>query len=80
MASHDRETLEAALIGYEQHKKEIEVKVQEIRSRLGGASAPKDPKASKPGRKARKPLSPEARERIAAAQRKRWAKSKKAAK
>ena len=55
----------------------------ELASILGGSSAsaksakePKEPKA----KKTKRTMSPEAKEKIAAAQRKRWAKQKKAAK
>ena len=48
----------------------------ELAAILGGSSAPtKAPKE----KKAKRTMSPEAREKIAAAQRKRWAKQKKAA-
>ena len=54
----------------------------ELAALLGGSSAPaktaKEPKAPK-AKKTKRVMSPEAREKIAAAQRKRWAKSKKAA-
>lgn len=53
----------------------------ELAALLGGSSksakAAKDPKAQKE-KKTKRVMSPEAREKIAAAQRKRWAKSKKA--
>ena len=54
----------------------------ELAALLGGSSAPaksaKEPKAPK-ANKTKRVMSPEAREKIAAAQRKRWAKTKKAA-
>ena len=54
----------------------------ELAAILGGSSAPakaaKEPKAPK-AKKTKRTMSPEAREKIAAAQRKRWAKQKKAA-
>lgn len=53
----------------------------ELAAILGGSSKPakaaKEPKAPK-AKKTKRTMSPEAREKIAAAQRKRWAKSKKA--
>jgi len=53
----------------------------ELASLLGGSSksvkSVKEPKASK-AKKTKRVMSPEAREKIAAAQRKRWAKAKKA--
>ena len=54
----------------------------ELASILGGLSASdksvKAPKVKPDGRKKKRTMSPEAREKIAAAQRKRWAKQKKA--
>ena len=54
----------------------------ELAAILGGSSASdksvKEPKAPK-AKKTKRTMSPEAREKIAAAQRKRWAKQKKAA-
>jgi len=55
----------------------------ELAAILGGSSAPakaaKEPKAPK-AKKTKRTMSPEAREKIAAAQRKRWAKQKKTVK
>lgn len=80
----DRTILEAALVGLEHQKSEIDAKVAEIRRRLRGLAAPKateasSPKAAKP--KAKRVLSPLARKRIAEATKKRWAeyRAKKAA-
>ena len=56
---------------------------KELANILGQASStPKAAKGAKPGKvkKTRRTMSPEAREKIAAAQRKRWAKSKRAKK
>ena len=54
----------------------------ELAAILGGSSKPaktaKEPKAPK-AKKTKRTMSPEAREKIASAQRKRWAKQKKAA-
>jgi hypothetical protein len=79
-AKQDTETLEMALVGFEQKKVEIEEKIREIKSLLGGSSAPAPKKgaakkvaaADAPVRK-RRPLSAAARKRIAIAQKKRWA-------
>ncbi len=80
----DADMLTHALLGYEHKKAEIEEKIREIRSRLGkgktsysSADEPEAP-AEKPanGRK-RRTLSAEARKRIAAAQKKRWAEHRK---
>ena len=84
----DRVVLEAALIGLEHQKSEIDAKVADIRKRLRGlgaavkAEAAAAPKAA-PGRRRRRKrtLSPAARKRIADATKKRWAeyRAKKAA-
>ena len=83
--SLDKATLEAALLGYQQHLQEIQAKMADIRRMLGqapasGPAAKRDAKVI-PGKKTQKHrMSPEGRARIAAAQRARWAKSKKAQK
>jgi hypothetical protein len=65
----DSSVLAAALIGYEQMKKDVEEKIADIRSRLNGGSGASD--APKPA--GRRTLSLKARRSISAAQRKRWA-------
>ena len=65
----DRETLEAALIGYEHAKKEIDTKIEELRTHLRGHLAPAAVSAPA-GKRAR---SAAVRKRMAAAQQKRWA-------
>ena len=73
----DSATLRAALAGYQQQLEQIESKMGELRRRLGkppGTAA----KAKKAPKKHR--ISPEGRERIAAAQRARWARANKAKK
>jgi hypothetical protein len=80
----DTETLEMALVGFEQKKVEIDEKIRQIKSLLGGAprSAPRQNIAAKaaesaaPARK-RRTLSVAARKRIALAQKKRWAEHRK---
>ena len=54
-------------------------RLHQVRSLLAGADGRKTKKATKPPR-SKRVLSPEARARIAAAQKARWAKAKKAAK
>jgi len=66
---NDTSLLEAALIGFEQMKRNVEEKIAGIRSQLSGGGAASAPAAQT----GRRPLSPAARRRIAAAQRKRWA-------
>jgi hypothetical protein len=83
-ANQDTETLEMALVGFEQKKVEIEEKIRQIKSLLGGspvsspkkAAAPKAKVAEAPARKKRT-LSAAARKRIALAQKKRWAEHRK---
>jgi hypothetical protein len=66
----DASFLEAALIGFEQMKRNVEEKIAEIRRQLGSGNGTQ---AAAPSQTGRRPLSPAARRRIAAAQRKRWA-------
>ena len=73
---NDPLVLEAALEGLELQKHRIEAQIQEIRSRLGKRSRT----SVEPARTATKrTLSTEARKRIAAAQKKRWAEYRKKA-
>ena len=77
----DTSVLEMALVGYEIEKQKIDEKIAEIRARLGGGKAAEKPPAQpRKARRRKRVLSPEARERIALAQRKRWAKHRKAKK
>jgi len=78
MARHtavDKSILEAALVGLEQQKSEIDAKMAEIRRRLRGlpAAAAGKSESAEPAPRAKRVLSPAARKRIAAATRKRWA-------
>jgi hypothetical protein len=66
----DQALLEAALVGYLHQKDQITAKIAEIQEQLGQGQAPKEPAGS--GDRSRG-MSPSARARIAAAQRKRWA-------
>jgi hypothetical protein len=83
-ASPDTTTLEAALVGLELKKNEIDGLIAKIKKQLGGkssstlsvSSAPAASKSHGAPRK-RRELSPEARKRIAAAQRRRWAEVRK---
>jgi len=57
----------------------IEAKMEELRRALAGSAAPRTSSGTlQPKTGGRRELSPEARERIAAAQRRRWAAYKKA--
>lgn len=64
----DAMVLEAAIIGLEQMKRDVDQKVADIRSRLGTHSGAGASQASP-----KRTLSAAARRRIAAAQKKRWA-------
>ena len=75
--TEDLSTLQMALVGYEVEKQRIEDKIREIQARLKGKPA-SSPAASSPKPAAvKRVLSPAARKRIAAAQKKRWAEHRK---
>ena len=69
--SEDLTTLQMALVGYQIEKQKIEGKIDEIQAQLRGKKISSSA-AERPAR-TRRVLSPEARKRIAAAQKKRWA-------
>jgi hypothetical protein len=76
--TEDLSTLQMALVGYEVEKQRIEEKIREIQARLKGKpasslAASAEPKAAG----VKRVLSPAARRRIAAAQKKRWAEHRK---
>jgi hypothetical protein len=85
MAKHSaaphHEILEAALEGLEAQRHKLDEKIAQVRSMLGGRAGKLATKAqswpveatSNGGAPKRRILSPEARQRIAAAQKKRWA-------
>lgn len=84
-ASPDTTTLEAALVGLELKRSEIDGLIAKIKKQLGGrpssaSMASMLPAAAKGQTAPRKKrvLSAEARKRIAAAQRRRWAEHRKA--
>jgi len=66
---YDPELLKAALVGYEHERAVIVEKIAEIQRQLGNRAAAPSTNGAKP----RRQMSPAARRRIAAAQRKRWA-------
>jgi hypothetical protein len=68
--------LEMALIGYEAQRQKIEEKIAEIRKQLGRDRTTPGPSVSE-AKPTRRDLSPAARRRIAAAQKKRWAEFRK---
>ncbi len=73
-SSADMATLEMALVGYQIEREKIDERIRQIQAQLKGkpAAPPTKVGESKPAGKKRT-LSPAARKRIAAAQRKRWA-------
>jgi hypothetical protein len=83
-ASPDTTTLEAALVGLELKRNEIDGLISKIKKQLGGKSSstlsvstvPSVAKSQSAPRKKRV-LSAEARKRIAAAQKRRWAEHRK---
>lgn len=66
----DTSFLEAALIGFEQMRRNVEDKIADIRRQLGSVDGTPAAARSQPGRRT---VSSAARRRMAAAQRKRWA-------
>lgn len=79
-SSQDLTTLQMALVGYEIEKQKIEEKIRQIQGQLKGKriALPSDAAGQRaPGVK--RVLSPAARQRIAAAQKKRWAEHRKRA-
>jgi hypothetical protein len=83
-ANQDTETLEMALIGFEQKKVEIDEKIAHLRALLGGSPVASTKKAAVSKKRAevapvakKRTLSAAARKRIALAQKKRWAEHRK---
>lgn len=79
-SSEDLSTLQMALIGYQMERQKIDEKIREIQSRLGGRRVAANDSISGAARSksgVKRVLSPEARKRIAAAQKKRWAEHRK---
>jgi hypothetical protein len=71
----DESILRAALLGYESQLQTINNQVAEVKRRLGQSAEPTT--AAKPnGKHTKHTISPEGRARIAAAQRRRWANTK----
>jgi hypothetical protein len=75
----DLTTLQMALVGYEFEKRKIEDKISELQARLKGKGRTNSASAAKPAGAVKRFLSPAARARIAAAQKKRWAEHRKRA-
>jgi hypothetical protein len=76
MAQSDLSLLQAALIGFQAEKEKIEQAIADLRQRIGSAASMRgigSAKTERRSRGGRRDLSPAARRRIAAAQKKRWA-------
>jgi cell division septum initiation protein DivIVA len=74
----DVTTLQMALVGYQYEKQKIEERIREIEAQLKGKhAAPSSQAAEKKAPGVKRVLSPAARKRIAAAQKKRWAEHRK---
>jgi hypothetical protein len=67
---NDPDLLAAALIGYQEKRKDIEARMSELRARIGGQPASAPPAEAGATKRT---VSPAARRRMAAAQKKRWA-------
>ena len=74
----DVTTLQMALVGYQYEKQKIEDRIREIEAQLKGKHAtPSSSAGEKKPAGVKRVLSPAARRRIAAAQKKRWAEHRK---
>ena len=76
-STEDLSTLQMALVGYEIEKQKIEDKISEIQAKLKGKTVTAKATAEPKEAKVKRVLSPAARKRIAAAQKKRWAEHRK---
>ena len=71
--TNDLTTLQMALVGYQMEKEKIEARIKEIQSQLKGKKVSTGGSAAVKTAPVKRVLSAEARKRIAAAQKKRWA-------
>jgi hypothetical protein len=69
--------LQMALVGYQIERQKIEEKIREIEAQLGGKKVPQVAERAQSAPNPKRGLSPAARKRIAAAQKKRWAEHRK---
>ncbi len=76
-STEDLSTLQMALVGYEIEKQKIADKISEIQAKLKGKTVPSKATAEPKEASVKRVLSPAARRRIAAAQKKRWAEHRK---
>lgn len=72
-STQDLTTLQMALVGYQLEKQKIEDKIREIQGQLRGKRIALPSGAAAKSAGVKRVLSPGARRRIAAAQKKRWA-------
>lgn len=75
----NNELLEAALAGLQLRRQQLDEQISEVRSLLGRAPARRGRPPAAEMKNGRSRLSPAARRRIAAAQKRRWAEYRKAA-
>jgi hypothetical protein len=73
------EIITAAIVGFEEQKRQIDVKIAELRTMLTGGPTEVAVTPEAPATRKRRKMSAAGRKAIAEAQRKRWAASKKAA-
>ena len=76
-STEDLSTLQMALVGYEIEKQKIADKISEIQAKLKGKTVTSKATAEPKEASVKRVLSPAARKRIAAAQKKRWAEHRK---
>ena len=76
---NDSATLQMALVGYQIEKEKIEEKIRAIQAQLKGKRVPMSSTPAAAPSAPKRILSPAARRRIAAAQKKRWAEHRKRA-
>ncbi len=76
-STDDLTTLQMALVGYQVERQKIEEKISELQAKLKGKHVGVSASPTGGGTRAKRVLSPAARARIAAAQRKRWAEHRK---
>jgi len=77
--AQDVTTLQMALVGFQLEKQKIENKIREIQGQLKGKKVVLSAGEARADSGVKRVLSPAARRRIAAAQRKRWAEHRKRA-
>ena len=78
-SSEDLSTLQMALVGYQVERQKIDDRISEIQAKLKGKSVALPSVGAEKKAVVKRVLSPEARKRIAAAQKKRWAEHRKRA-